>query len=863
MAHTKRLCVAPFELTSAANGEKIDVRSGKMKKVIPNIDAGEASEVAALVAENERLKQEIEHLRSSGGQPSAPPSHSRDQSTRHEADDSLRLALEAAQLGVWDWDISTGTFHWSERCKAIHGVRGRDRIDYDSFLALLHPDDRARIDAATIAAVFDGTMFEVEYRCLQPNGTTRWIALTGRSLYGTDGRPFRGVGVVVDVTSRKEIEAALRESEAIARARAEELETLMDTAPAGVFVAQDPRCLNITANRTGRELLRIGPTNALPLDPSDIESSLLFEIREEGHVVSLDQLPMHIAARTGKVLSKSFEVHFPDGLVRFLFGTAAPLRDSKGGVRGAIGTFLDVTEQKLAERELARSRHLFERIAATTPDILFVYDVVENRCIYANKALLDVLGYLPSEINDSDRVSIAALIHPDDLTAALKRLSGLAARPDGEVMEQEHRVRHANGEYRWTRLRSVAFSREPSGALREILGLCHDTTEARRAENALRASETLYRSLTELSPQIVWTADARGILDFCNQNWMQFSGMSLAQSANRGWLSAVHPDFRERVGHAWNQSMSDGRSTEIEVLLRRHDGTYRWHLARTVSNRDAEGRLERWIGIALDIDERKRAEDALREHEAKLRTALASAESAREAAETADRAKDQFLAVLSHELRTPLTPVLMAISAVQMMPDLPEPVRGVLQMIRRNIQLESRLIDDLLDITRIARGKMEYAFESMDLHEAVARGIEICALEVQEKAHDLVVELSADSHCVRGDFARLQQVVWNLIKNAAKFTPRGGRISIRTANSGANIRIEVADNGIGIASDVLPAIFNPFEQGTDRIVREFGGLGLGLAIARATIEAHGGHLTATSDGENRGALFIVELPTLP
>lgn len=816
-------------------------------------DSALRAEFAVLQQENERLRL---HLQQERNQKEALERTSR-------RDSDLRLALDAAQLGTWDWDVTTGAFHWSERCKEIHGIPAQAAIDYDGFLALLHPDDRARVDAAAIGSVFDATMLELEYRCVQPDGTTRWIASSGRTLFGGAGRPYRATGVAFDVTSRKEIEEALRTSEAVARARAEELETLMDTAPAGVFVAHDPACHSITANQAGRDLTRTTPGDSLTVTPAEGQVPFPFEVRSEGRVIAPEDLPMPTAGRTGKVVSRALEIHFPDGLVRFLYGTAAPLRDPHGNVRGVIGTFLDITEQKLAERELARSRRLFERIAAATPDVLYVYDVVEGRCVYANKGLSEMLGYRAEDIAESGGWSLAALIHPEDFPASAQRIAELAARPDGDIVEQEYRIRHIDGRYRWMRTRSVAFSRDADGTLRQVLGLAHDATETRRAEEALKASEELYRVLTEVSPQIVWTADTRGALDFCNQNWCRFSGLTFEQSKHLGWLAAVHPEFKEPVGRAWKQSMIDGRSAEIELPLRRHDGVYRWHLGRTVSVCDTDGKLVRWIGIALDIDERKKAEDALRQHERELRAALASAESAREAAETADRVKDQFLAVLSHELRTPLTPVLMAISALQMQPALADPIREVLQMIRRNIELEASLIEDLLDVTRIARGKMEFSFSTIDLHEVITRALEICAGEIAGKSHHVVADLRAKNHVVRGDFARLQQVFWNIIKNAAKFTPASGCISIRSENIGGLIRVEITDSGIGIAPEALPRIFSPFEQGSAQVVREFGGLGLGLAIARATIDAHSGRIAARSAGENRGAIFSVELPTLP
>ena len=240
-----------------------------------------------------------------------------------------------------------------------------------------------------------------------------------------------------------------------------------------------------------------------------------------------------------------------------------------------------------------------------------------------------------------------------------------------------------------------------------------------------------------------------------------------------------------------------------------------------------------------------------------------AAQLARDEAEAAARAKDQFLAVLSHELRTPLTPVLMSVYAMLADTALPQKVQSVMQMIQRNIQLEARLIDDLLDLSRITHNKVELQLEDIDLHEVVRNAVEVCRGDIDGKQLILVVELEAPRHQVRGDAARLQQVFWNLLKNAAKFTPRGGRLSVQSYNYKGTIRVDVTDTGMGIDRHLLPKIFAPFEQGGgSAFSAQFGGLGLGLAISKATIDAHGGRLSANSEGKNTGAVFTVELPTM-
>ncbi len=246
------------------------------------------------------------------------------------------------------------------------------------------------------------------------------------------------------------------------------------------------------------------------------------------------------------------------------------------------------------------------------------------------------------------------------------------------------------------------------------------------------------------------------------------------------------------------------------------------------------------------------------------RRAELEVERARQEAEGANRAKDHFLATLSHELRTPLTPVLAVVSGLQEDGRLPADVRAHLAIVRRNVELEARLIDDMLDLTRIARGKLELRRETADLRQILEHALQTASGDLLHKRLRLVLDLARDDHAVWADTPRLTQVFWNLFSNAVKFTPTGGAITVRSwseeSPDGRQLRVEVADTGIGIEPDVLADIFDAFQQGEQTITRRFGGLGLGLAISKAIVELHGGSLTAASEGLGRGSVFSVRLP---
>ena len=230
----------------------------------------------------------------------------------------------------------------------------------------------------------------------------------------------------------------------------------------------------------------------------------------------------------------------------------------------------------------------------------------------------------------------------------------------------------------------------------------------------------------------------------------------------------------------------------------------------------------------------------------------------------ANAAKDQFLALLSHELRNPLSPVIAMVGELEASTPKSRQVRQALEVIRRNVELEARLIDDLLDVTRIAKGKLQLTFEVVDVHEILRRAYEICREDIENKNLEVEFQLDAESAHVEGDPARLQQVFWNLVKNSVKFTPANGRIIITTRNSAPEeIEIGITDTGIGIAPDKIDKIFNAFEQGQTSITRRFGGLGLGLAISKAMVDAHAGKIRVESPGQDKGATFTVRLRTVP
>ena len=309
-------------------------------------------------------------------------------------------------------------------------------------------------------------------------------------------------------------------------------------------------------------------------------------------------------------------------------------------------------------------------------------------------------------------------------------------------------------------------------------------------------------------------------------------------------------DFYRRL---W-ETIQRGDVWRGELTNRRKDGTLYEEEMGITPLRDEAGKITHYIAVKQDVTARKRAE-------AELVAANQAAERARAAAEEASRAKDHFLAVLSHELRTPLTPVLTSLSMLEDYGSCDPTIRDRLEMIRRNVELEARLIDDLLDVTRIARGRIELDRRPVPLMEVIRRAVEVVQPDIEARRLHFGVDATDASFIVEADATRLQQVFWNLLRNAIKFTPCGGCVGVSCRSGGnGHVVVDVTDSGEGIEPDALPQIFDAFAQAERSIKRQFGGLGLGLTISKALVEMHGGSIAAYSEGKGKGATFRVHLP---
>ena len=377
------------------------------------------------------------------------------------------------------------------------------------------------------------------------------------------------------------------------------------------------------------------------------------------------------------------------------------------------------------------------------------------------------------------------------------------------------------------------------------------------------AAQTWLAAIVESSDDAIVSKSLEGVVTSWNRGAERIFGWTAAEVIGKPITIIIPPERLQEEPQILARLRAGERVDHFETVRMTRDGR-RIDISVTISPiRDDSGRVIGASKIARDVTLQKRFNEELVAAKEVADAARKAAELAKEEAEAASRAKDHFLSVLSHELRTPLTPVLGAISMIEADGSAPPQFVEQVRMIRRNVETEARLVDDLLDLTRIARGKVRLHYEVVDAHAAVRDAVASFQDEVDKKGLAVTVGLRAKYHHVWADPGRFQQILLNLLSNAVKFTPADGTITVRSSNDHGTIRIEISDSGVGIEPDVMPRLFRPFEQGEQTTTRKFGGLGLGLSIVKSLVQLHKASISATSEGANRGATFTLRLETVP
>jgi PAS domain S-box-containing protein len=747
---------------------------------------------------------------------------------------AVELALASTGVGVYEFDVATGRQRLSSRAKALWGLPPDEDPTPAQVLALVHPDDRPLLHVARDSLRPDGPgEFTVEYRIVRPDGATRWLEVRGRTLFAVSGAErsaVRSLGVILDVTDRREGERRLAGTLRALADSEQRLRTVFEQAHDFIFTADLEQRIT-SCNPAVAAAIGLRPEDLIGrsigdfIDPAQFARTRAMldkklaeggTTRYEVEVVARDGTPM--TWEVGSTLTFG-----PDGRPTGLHAIAR-----------------DVTDKRRAEERIRGSEARFRNFANSIPALAWAADAAGGVTFF-NRPWYEYTGQTPAEAMP---YGWRAALHPDDRT----RVSAAIAHAvqAGEAFTIEYRVVRHDGVYRWFLAHLVPDS--DSGATPAgWFGTAVDVDDAKITEQILREQERALRE-SDARLRIALESARAGVFDWnvdadrveWTEGYYALLGLEPGSvpASQALWRRHVHPEDLARVESELRAAIAQGGRFASDYRILGADGIERWVQGRALVLY-GPGEPTRVIGALVDITERKRTNDRLRE---------------------ADRRKDEFLATLAHELRNPLAPIRTAAHVLASPKLSAEQLTSTRRVIQRQVAHMAYLLDDLLDVARITRGKLEIRRTRIGLAQVVEAAIEAARPLLDAKRHVLAVDLPPGNPTVHADPQRLAQVISNLLTNAAKYTDPGGHVTLSGQVGDGRLRIAVRDDGIGLTGPALRTIFEMFSQVQDARHRSDGGLGIGLALVRGLVALHGGTVEARSDGPGRGSEFVVDLP---
>jgi PAS domain S-box-containing protein len=653
--------------------------------------------------------------------------------------------------------------------------------------------------------------------------------VAGMTVHVSDRRDWtrQEVALIEDTAERTWAAVERARAEAALRTSEEGRRLALEAADLGSFNI-DPTTDTLRADERFRTILT-GTTKAIDYEhafaaihPGDRE-----RIREAVAAATRADDPIAYA--------QEYRVVHPDGSVRWVYakGRAHYDRRGTGQLISFDGTIADVTALKETEASLQQSN---ERLA-------FVRRSSGIGFWYCD---------LPFDVLEWDDMVKAHFHLPPDATVTIQtfydRIHADDREPTREAIEQsishggsyntEYRtVNPANGEVKWLRAIGRTFY-AADGTPTRFDGVTLDVSEQKSAEARLKESEHRFRLMADAAPVMIWMSDVDKLVSWYNKPWLAFTGRSMEEEIGKGATEVVHPEDFSHTYAIYKRAFEDHLPFSMEYRLRRHDGEFRWMVCNGVPRYGSDGSFSGYIGSCLDVTDYKIAQAALLD---------------------ADRRKDEFLATLAHELRNPLAPIRNGLQVIRMA-GAKGSVEQVRSMMERQLLQMTRLVDDLLDVSRVTTGKLELRRERLELRSVITAAVETSLPVIEQHGHSLAVVVPDEPVFVDGDPIRLPQVISNLLTNSAKYTHRGGHIRVSVARDDAVAVVTVADDGIGIPTGMLQTVFGMFTQVDRALEKTTGGLGIGLSLAKGLVEMHGGTIEAFSEGEGRGSEFAVRLP---
>lgn len=670
--------------------------------------------------------------------------------------------------------------------------------------------DRSVVDDVLPRILRGEAVHERPARMRCKDGSVKDVLLTSSALF-EDGAFVHSRCFTIDVTERKEFEEALGSLAAIVAASddaivSKTLEGIIRSWNAGA-----ERLFGYSADEAvGRSIELIIPPELL-----GEERSILARLRRGERIDHFESVRLR---KDGRRIDISL--------------TVSPIRDHAGRVIGASKVARDVTERKRADEALRESEERYRALVESQTEMVCRFRS-DGTILFVNGAYASALGKTPEALEGANFWDFVAEDQRQDVQAMLDRLT-----PEAPEAQIENSLATTTGR-RWTLWTNRALKFDTRGKVAEAQSVGIDITKRKWAEEQLRESEARFRTVADSAPVLIWLNDPSGCT-FVNRAYLEFVGArDQAEVGGSAWTKYVHQDDLERYLSAYRDASERQEKFMAEVRLRRHDGAYRWMQSAGVARFTTAGVFLGYTGCTYDVHDARNAAAALRE---------------------ADRRKDEFIATLAHELRNPLAPIGNSLELLRHAENDRDVLEAARTTIARQLAHVVRLVDDLLDVSRITRDKLALRKTRTELGPILEHALETCRPAAEREGHRVETVLPEYPVFLEADPVRLTQVFSNLLDNACKYTPRRGTIRLVARLEKDEVVVSVTDSGLGLPPGEIDGIFEMFSQIEPTLERSGSGLGIGLTLVRRLVDLHGGSVVAHSEGLGHGSEFVVRLP---
>jgi PAS domain S-box-containing protein len=722
----------------------------------------------------------------------------------------FRQLTESLPGLVWTTDGEGKQTFVTSQWKEFTGV---DPSDRESFTAMTHPDDLDRVLNTWAASMETGLPYKVELRLKSKSGEYQWFYANANPVKDAAGIIEKWVGAFTNINDQKVAENNLR----IALQRIEESENrfkkIADNAPVLIRLTNTERLttyfnkawLDFTGRTLEQELNNGWKEGLHPVDAQRFIDTYnrSFDLREEFYI--------------------EYRLRRHDGEYRWIFHHGAPRFTADGTFEGYIGACMDIHEQVMHKDYLESSEERLNIVIEASELGTWELDLKTRVPVYSDR-YMQILGY-DHKIKMTHEELLTHL-HPDDLPT---RDAAMRKAIETGSLDYQSRLIWRDGSIHWVEAKGKVFYDKNNSPVK-MIGTLRDITEEKRYNQELQEREKKFQTLADFMPQFVWTGDPKGKLTYFNKAMFDFSGLSVQQITGEGWIQIVHPDERAANLQAWKESVDRGTDFLYEHRFRRYDGQYRWQLSRAIPQKDENGHVQMWIGTSTDIEDIKEQEQL----------------------------KDYFISMASHELKTPVTSIKGYVQIMQSMyADAGDAfLLNSLTVVDRQIITLTKLITELLDISKIKSGGLDFNTEDFEVNELVKE----CVSEIRHINPSHNIEISTTGKVVvHADRHRIAQVLINFLTNAVKYSPESKIIRVKIARDAGHVFVSVSDQGIGISKKDQERIFERFYRVEGKNEKTFPGFGIGLFIASEIIKKHRGTITVDST-PGKGSVFTFTLP---